>query len=189
MSWKLKAALGLALALASGRAFAGAAPLTQTAADFVAAAKTGLSAEIAVLDGGDLTHALKLASRRGVALRLVLDPSERRTRSEGRGLLDAFQSLSPVPTAKLELRWAKGAGRGQRRMLADKARLLAWRSGETPRREDAQASAFSHRFEGRWIKADAALSEALALDDDLQALPDPRESEPHIKKRREGSGE
>ena len=189
MSWKLKALLGLALAIASGRAAAEPLPLSQTAADLVAKAKVEVCGELAVLDGGDLTQALKLASQHGVALRLVLDPSERRTRTEGRGLLDAFQRLSPVPTVKLELRWAKGAGRGKRRLLADRRSLLAWRAGETPQREDAQAAAFSHRFEGRWIKADAALSEALALEDDLQALPDPRESEPHIKKRREGSGE
>jgi hypothetical protein len=178
---------GAAHAAVTSTAAAGDGP-GSLAADLVSAAQVSICAELKVLDGGPLSHALASAPARGVRLRLILDPAERSTRFQGRALLAGFQSLSPSVGA-LQLRWLRGAGRGQRRVLADQSRLLRWRVGQTPQRLDTQAASEAGRFERRWALASPVLSELQTLDDDLKALPDPRENDPRIVRRREASGE
>ena len=189
-AWVVAAILlntGAAHAGMTGTAAAGDGPGSM-AADLVSAARVSVCAELKVLDGGPLSHALGSAVARGVRLRLILDPAERSTRVQGRALLAGFQAVSP-PASPLQLRWLKGAGAFQRRVLADQSRLLRWRVGQTPQRLDAQAGSEAGRFERRWALASADLSEMQTLDDDLKALPDPRENDPRIVQRREASGE
>ena len=192
--------LALSLALLTANASA-AASLTSTAApgptpdgpgaqaaDLVSAAKLSVCAELKVLDGGPLSQALSAAAARGVHLRLILDPAQRSTRSQGRALVAAFQGLSPA-AAVLQCRWLAGAGRFQRRVLGDQAHLLRWRRGQAPQQNDALALAEAGRFERRWAQASPSLPELQTLDDDLKALPDPRENDPRIVRRREAAGE
>jgi hypothetical protein len=174
-------------AAVTGAAAAGDGPGSM-AADMVSAARVSVCAELKVLDGGPLSHALGSAAARGVRLRLILDPAERSTRVQGRALLAGFQSVS-LSASPLQLRWLRGAGSGQRRVLADQSRLLRWRVGQTPQRLDAQAVSEAGRFERRWALAMPVLPELQTLDDDLKALPDPRENDPRIVQRREASGE
>ncbi len=186
--WKLRGALlGLLLGSAGLVSAAGLTP-TAGASDFVAATKLSLCAELAVLDGGPLTRSLTQALERGVILRLVLDPTERGVRDQGRALLAAARSNSATAQA-LQLRWLKGAGRAERRLLGDGQQLLRWKAGQEPRRDDGAVATFLHRFEHRWPEASTELPEGLTLDDDLKALPDPREQDPRISRRREASGE
>ena len=99
-------------------------------------------------------------------------------------------ALSASSTAQaLQLRWRRGAGRARRRILGDGARLLRWQVGQEPQRDDVGAGAFAHRFEQRWPLGSEALPEGLTLEDDLKALPDPREQAPRISRRREARGE
>lgn len=188
--WKLRtllfgAVFGLSsLASAEPQALS---PTTGTAA-FVALAKVSLCAELAVLDGGPLTLALLQAIGRGVSLRLVLDPSERSVRDQGRALQAAALSSSATAQA-LQLRWRKGAGRAQRRVLLDGTQLLRWQAGQDAQRDDGASATFAHRFEQQWQAGSESLPEGLTLEDDLKALPDPREQAPRISRRREASGE
>jgi hypothetical protein len=48
------------------------------------------------------------------------------------------------------------------------------------------ASSLREDFETEWGLAAAVLDEALLLEDALQALPDPREKEPHTTRHRKG---
>lgn len=162
--------------------------LVSNAATFVSQAKLSVCAEIAILDGGPLTQALAATVARGVPLSLVLDPSDRGTRDQGRKLLATAQAASPT-AQPLQLRWFKGAGRSQRRVLVDGKKLLRWQAGQDPQADDAGAAAFAHRFEKRWPLASDGLPEGLTLEDDLRALPDPREQDPRISRRREAAGE
>jgi hypothetical protein len=163
--------------------------VSASAADFAATAKLSLCAELSVLDGGPLSQALAQAASRGLRLRIVLDPADRGTREQGRALQRAFEALSPSATVAPELRWRRGAGRLRRRLLADGVRLLRWAQGQEPQRDDADAAAFEQRFEQRWLLGAKALPEGQALEDDLKALPDPRESDPRIIRRHEAAGE
>jgi hypothetical protein len=153
----------------------------------VAGARRSVSAELALLDGGALTQALSQAAHTGLSVRLLLDPRERATRLQGRALNEAFRSLSPGVQSTLDLRWASGAGRPQRRILIDDEELLRWGQGQVPQRDDAGAAAFEHRFESRWAQALTGLAEAQALEDDLRSLPDPREKEPRIARRKDAT--
>lgn len=190
--WKLKSSALLVLLAANGSAqglvAAGGLSPVASAAGFVAQAKVSVCAELAILDGGPLTQALAAALGRGVALRVVLDPGDRGTRDQGRKLQASAQAGSP--TAKpLLLRWLKGAGRGQRRLLVDGALLLRWQAGQEAALDTQGVTAFAHRFEKRWPLASDSLPEGLTLEDDLKALPDPREQDPRISRRREAAGE
>jgi hypothetical protein len=159
-----------------------------SAAAFVAGAQASLCAELARLDGGDLTQALSQAAGTHGQLRIILDLSEQTTRLQGRALSLAFQASSPTVQAALELRWTSGAGRPQRRILADETRLLLWTQGQAPLRDDQGAAAFRQGFESRWARALTVLPEAQALEDDLKALPDPRDKDPHIARRKNAAG-
>jgi len=153
----------------------------------VAGARHSVSAELALLDGGALTQSLSQAARSGLSVRLILDPSQRGTRLQGRSLNEAFQPLSPGTRTSLDLRWASGAGRPERRVLVDDGQLLRWVPGQVPQRDDAGAAAFKHRFESRWAQALTGLAEAQALEDDLRSLPDPRDKEPRIVRRKDAT--
>jgi hypothetical protein len=190
--WKASALLLLgcvSLQAAGGAGPAAPVSASSSAADFANAAKLSLCGELSVLDGGPLSQALVQAAQRGVHLRLILDSSDRGTRLQGRALQRLAVAMSPTAASAVELRWRHGAGRSQRRLQADDARLLRWTLGEEPRRDDAGAAAFRRGFEKRWPLAVASLPEAQALDDDLKALPDPRESDPRIVRRRDAAGE
>ena len=177
--WKLKEFLLVGVLIYGGQARAADTPV---AVSFVAAAVSNISAELAVLDGGPLTQALVQASTRNLRLRLVLDPTERLTRMQGR-------ALAQSATASLELRWARGAGRSQRRILADDKKLLRWTLAQEPLRDDLGAKVFKHRFEIRWAQALTSLPQTQILDDDLKALPDPRDHDPRIVRRKVAAGE
>lgn len=188
--WKLKAALFVGSILTPWTLAAEPAPLPVTAstAAFVEQAKVSVCAELALLDGGPLTQALSQALKKGVSLRLVLDPTERSARDQGRAL-QASAAASTATAQGLQLRWLKGAGRSERRLLADGTGLLRWKAGQAPLRDDKGATAFVHRFEHRWPLGSESLPEGLTLEDDLKALPDPREQAPRISRRREANGE
>ena len=161
----------------------------KAAAVFIAAAKLTVCAELGVLDGGPLSQALSQAAAKGVHLRLLLDPTERSTRLEGRALALPPQGLSPSAAVTVELRWAPSAGARQRDLLRDASALMRWTPGQAPWQDDKAAAAYGQDFERRWSRAAAALPEAQALEDDLKALPDPRVNDPRIIRRRDASGE
>jgi hypothetical protein len=162
----------------------------ESSAAFAASAKNSLDAELALLDGGPLTQSLSQTAKRGVALRVILDPAERSSREEGRALQAAFQPLSPGTRGPLELRWRPFSGRPERRLLADAQRLARWEAGGSLRRDDPQAAGYGRLFEGRWAQALSSLPEALNLEDQLKALPDPRDKDPHLSRRKDAaSGE
>jgi hypothetical protein len=154
----------------------------QSAARAVSAAARSLDAELSLLDGGPLSLALEQAARRGRHLRLLLDPREADTRAEAA----ALASLSPG----VEVRWSLAAGEPLRWITADGALALAWDAGAGLRdtHDPALREACGRTsFDRSWSKASAGLPEGVRLADQLHALPDPRESDPHYIRRRQGS--
>lgn len=146
----------------------------QLAAD-VDAGKGALDAELGTLDGGSLTQALMRAARRGRRLRLLLDPYDKDSRVQGALL----EGLSPT----VQVRWREGefpaswmriAGVGQR----------VWGPGGGPL--PGVPPPTEHGFEKAWASAEKDLPRALPLRDQLEALPDPRETSPHYVSRVSG---
>jgi hypothetical protein len=115
-------------------------------------------------------------------LRLLLDPRQRATRLQGM----ALRSIS----ATVQVRWSRGAGKPQRWLLADGALALAWdaKAGALRPGDAALPALTLERFERDWSKAAAELPEGQRLDDQLKALPDPTEGQPHFIRRRQGAG-
>lgn len=163
----------LALGLAAPWTVSAATPTAQA---FVAAAVQGLDAELRLLDGGNLTKALRDLALGGAPLRVLLDPSLESSRREGARLA----ALGPT----VQVRWLEGSGTPVRRLLSADGHL-AWRPGRPPGRSDATLPLARERFARAWERALRAPPEGLLLEDELKGLPDPSEGTPRIIRRRE----
>jgi len=140
-------------------------------------ARVGVDAELGALGGGPLTLALRKAARRGLSLRILLDPSQADTRALGAGLA----ALS----ATAQVRWHPGAQDLRRWLRLDQARQLAWYAGENASAPASEGAA--RRFERDWQGAWREIPESYRLNEQLRALPDPSETSPHYV-RRAGNG-
>ena len=132
-----------------------------------------VDASLGTLGGGPLTRALKEAARSGIRLRLMLDPQRADTRAQGAAL------AAGSPT--VQVRWRPGTPGLRRWMGLDGARQLVWYAGDRPL--PLSSAVLLMRFERDWASADRSPPEALRLNDQLQALPDPREQSPHYVRR------
>jgi hypothetical protein len=146
----------------------------ELAAD-VASGTGAIDAELGTLDGGSLTRSLMRAARRGRRLRLLLDPYDKDSRVQGALL----QGLSPTVQVRWRERgsdagWVDIAGVGQ----------LVWGPDGHPR--PSLSPGMENGFEDAWIHAEKDLPRVLRLRDQLEALPDPRETSPHYVSRVSG---
>jgi hypothetical protein len=172
------AALLCALALLPApRAFAQAparAGSLELAAD-VAAGKGAVDAELGTLDGGSLTRALTRAARQGRRLRLLLDPYDKDSRVQGALLEGAGPGV--------HVRWRHEGASRPRWMDVAGVGQLAWGPGGPSRPVSPGAEA---AFGKAWASAEKDLPRFLPLRDQLEALPDPRETSPHYVSRVSG---
>ena len=146
----------------------------ELAAD-VDAGKAGVDAELGTLDGGALTHALARAARQGRRLRLLLDPYDKDSRIQGALL----EGLSPT----VQVRWRESESPAGWMEIAGVGQLV-WGPDGRPR--PGLSPGMVNGFEDAWAHAEKDLPPVLPLRDQLEALPDPRETSPHYVSRVSG---
>ena len=167
-------ALALLPAPWAGAAVPARAGSVGLAAD-VDAGKGAVDAELGTLDGGALTQALARAARHGRRLLLLLDPFDTDSRVQGAVL----PGLSPTVQVRWRERgspagWMDIAGVGQ----------VVW--GQSGHPHPALPPGMENGFENAWASAEKDLPRVLPLRDQLEALPDPRETSPHYVSRVSG---
>ena len=163
--------------------------------DFISGARLSLDAELFHLTDKRLVTLLKAAAKRGVAVRLILDPGQSRNRQSAK-------ELEKDP--RVQVRWMlTDSNRGQlmhaKSACADAARLLVgsanWtHSGMNLNREAVAvledgglALEFGKAFERDWSAARPPWPSRRLRDEELQSLPDPSsyvEEEPHFNAKK-----
>lgn len=135
-----------------------------------------VQAQLGVLDGGPLTMALRRAAHAHRRLSLVLDPYDPSSRAEGLHL----EALSP----RVHVRWRSGLG-AQKRFM-DVVGLGAWSWPAQGSPTPLPTNSASERFSSAWRHARRVPPRELLLREQLRALPDPREEDPHYVRRAPG---
>ena len=135
-----------------------------------------VDAELGTVDGGSLTRALARAARQGRELRILLDPYDKDSRMQGA----ALEGAGPA----VRIRWQPGMSNRRRWMSLQGLGWLTWTEGRKPvLTPPPYTGGF---FAGDWGRAWRSLPRALRLRDQLEALPDPRETSPHYVSRVSG---
>jgi phosphatidylserine/phosphatidylglycerophosphate/cardiolipin synthase-like enzyme len=163
-------------------------------AAFLSEAQFSLDAEVFHLTDRRLIGLLKEGLRRGVALRLILDPGQSRNRQSARELEAAGAQVRWMDTdaAKGQLMHVKAACADGRALLCGSANWT--HSGMALNREAVAvlddpglALDFSHAFEKDWGEALSLWPKRRLKDEELQSLPDPEvyyQDQPRVRKRK-----
>ena len=182
------AAFALAAATAAAESPSGAVPLPALGSRFalaqmIGSARQNLEIRMPQFDDLQLQKAAYLAVSRGVQVRLLLS---RRLRANRLAAPD-------LRVLGLQLRWANKKEAAY--LIADCKEVLLCApdgSGDSldfedhglPVGDERFAEAQSREFEKEWRKATESIPEEMALKDQLEALPDPRQTEPHVRTKR-----
>jgi hypothetical protein len=150
--------------------------------DFVGSASKSLDLRLGRLEDPEIGRAAAQAVSRGVKVRLLLSWRPKANRLAAPALRQGGLELRWQPTERLSYG------------VADQSRLFcapaAAPNGGNPALEGeavddaALASALEEEFDKAWGRASERLPENLSLNDALEALPDPRENQPHVTTKR-----
>jgi phosphatidylserine/phosphatidylglycerophosphate/cardiolipin synthase-like enzyme len=163
---------------------------------FIEGAKASLDIMMYHLTDYEALEALRAAAGRGVQVRIILDPSQRRN-------VKSAQSLS---RANLEIRWmdtdgTKGQLMHSKAACSDGRKLLLGSANWTHTglkvshetvvllKQPLVARDFCRAFERDWKRALLKWPERELKDEELGVLPDPGkfyESAPHVQPRKQG---
>lgn len=164
---------------------------------FIAGARFSLDVEIFHLTDKRIIRALKTAAERGVAIRLILDPGQRRNLNLPWMLKDPRIQIRWMPTKKEtgQLMHAKAACADQERVLMGSANwtytgLTHNHEALVVMDEKGMAIEFFSAFEKDWAACVASWPARDLSDEELGALPDPKgfyEDLPHYRRRHSGA--